>query len=170
MRLFEYSNDWFVNVASPPRTLELKVPPVLVALLTAALMGIVARAAPGFRWPLPARGLLAIGLALVGLLICAMGVAAFRRARTTVNPMTPAAASSLVGSGIYRLTRNPMYLGIALMLLGWAVFLSNALALCLPAGFVLYMDRYQIRPEERALASRFGHEFAAYASRVRKWL
>lgn len=152
------------------RTLELKVPPVVVALLTAALMGIVARAAPGLGWSLPAGGLLATGLALVGLLICAMGLAAFKRARTTVNPMTPGTASTLVRSGIYRLTRNPMYLGIALMLLGWAVFLSNALAFCLLAGFPLYMNRYQIRPEERALASRFGHEFAAYASRVRRWL
>jgi protein-S-isoprenylcysteine O-methyltransferase Ste14 len=151
-------------------TLELKVPPVVVALVTAALMGIVARAGPGFRWSLPARGLLATGLALVGLLVGAMGVAAFRRARTTVNPMTPGASSSLVRSGIYRLTRNPMYLGIALTLLGWGVFLSNALALCLPAGFVLYMNRFQIGPEERALAARFGDEFAAYSSRVRRWL
>jgi len=152
------------------RSLELKVPPVVVVLLTAALMWLVAWAAPAFRFSFPARGLLAIGLALVGFLTSATGVASFRRAATTVNPMAPDSASSLVRSGIYRLTRNPMYLGLGLILLGWAVFLSNALALCLLPGFVLYMNRYQIEPEERALSRRFGHEFATYTSRVRRWL
>ena len=152
------------------RRLELKVPPVVVVLVTAALMWFAARAAPRFTFPLPGRRILASGLAMLGVLVCAMGVVAFRRARTTINPMTPAAASSLVRSGIYGLTRNPMYLGLGLILLGWAVYLSNAVAACALPGFVAYMNRYQIEPEEAALASRFKEEFAAYASRVRRWL
>ena len=63
-----------------------------------------------------------------------------------------------------------MYLGLLLVLLGWAIHLSNALAVLLLPALILYMNRFQIVPEERALATRFGQEFAAYKSRVRRWL
>ena len=92
------------------------------------------------------------------------------RAGTTVNPIKPETAGSLVVSGIYRRTRNPMYLGFLLGLAGWAVFLSNALAFIFLPVFVLYLNRFQIRREERALASVFGKDFAAYQSKVRRWL
>jgi len=151
-------------------TLELKVPPVVVVLVTAALMWLVAWATRALGFLFRAHGLIAMGLALVGLLICVMGVASFKRARTTVNPMTPGSSSSLVQWGVYGLTRNPMYLGLSLILLGWTVFLSNVLAFCLLPAFVLYMNRFQIEPEEKALTLRFGQEFIAYASRVRRWL
>jgi len=73
-------------------------------------------------------------------------------------------------SGVYRLTRNPMYLGFLLVLLGWAIFLSNALAFLLLPAFIFYMNRFQIEPEEKALTSLFGQQFVAYTSRVRRWL
>jgi protein-S-isoprenylcysteine O-methyltransferase Ste14 len=84
--------------------------------------------------------------------------------------MTPEAASSLVVAGIYRVTRNPMYLGFLLILLGWAAWLSNVLALLPLAGFVIYMNVFQIRPEERALEALFGPEFEAYKKQVRRWI
>jgi protein-S-isoprenylcysteine O-methyltransferase Ste14 len=150
--------------------LQLKVPPVIVTLATALAMGLVAYATPTFRMPLPVRGAVSCALALGGLTTAVSGVIAFRRAGTTVNPMTPDSSSALVRSGIYRLTRNPMYLGFGLVLLAWAAFLSNVLAFGLLPAFVLYMNRYQIEPEERALAGRFGDDFAGYAARVRRWL
>jgi protein-S-isoprenylcysteine O-methyltransferase Ste14 len=150
--------------------LELKVPPVALLLVTAALMWGVARAASGLGFRLPMREFIGTGFALAGLVVSAVGVAAFKRAQTTVNPMQPGAASSLVVSGIYRRTRNPMYLGFALVLLGWAAFLSNALAGVLLPTFVLYMNRFQIWPEERALKARFGQAFVDYTSQVRRWL
>jgi protein-S-isoprenylcysteine O-methyltransferase Ste14 len=108
---------------------------------------------------------------LAGAVVCALGVAAFRRARTTVNPMKPSSSSALVVSGIYHRTRNPMYLGFALVLLGcWVVFSSNALGFTLLPAFVLYMNRFQIMPEERALEARFGREFVDYTRRVRRWI
>ena len=107
---------------------------------------------------------------LAGAAASIAGVAAFRRARTTVNPLKPDSASSLVDSGIYRLTRNPMYLGFALALLGWGIFLSNPLSLAMLFVFVGYMNRFQIVPEERALESLFGDAFKAYRSKVRRWL
>ncbi len=87
-----------------------------------------------------------------------------------MNPIKPGAASSLVSSGVYRFTRNPMYLGLSVTLLGWAVFLSNWLALLAVPVFVLYINRFQIDPEERVLSSLFGAEYAAYKEKVRRWL
>ena len=150
--------------------LELKVPPVGVVLVMAALMWLVSGAVPAFGFVFPARDLFAVSLAVAGAVTSAMGVASFWRARTTVNPMKPDSASSLVVSGIYARSRNPMYLGLLVALVGWAIYLSNALAFLLLPAFILYMNRFQIEPEERALASLFGQEFAAYKSRVRRWL
>jgi protein-S-isoprenylcysteine O-methyltransferase Ste14 len=97
-------------------------------------------------------------------------VVAFRRAGTTVNPMKPESSSSLVVSGIYAFTRNPMYLGFLFALLAWAIYLSHPAAFLVLPLFVWYMNRFQIEPEERALASLFGEAFTTYAARVRRWL
>ena len=150
--------------------LKLKIPPLAVAVLVAALMRLVTWAAPACSFVIPASNLLAAGFAVAGVFMIALGVASFRRAETTVNPMKPDTASSLVLSGVYRVTRNPMYLGFLLLLAGWASFLSNALAFLLLPTFVFYMNYFQIEPEERALAARFGHQFVDYKSRVHRWL
>lgn len=152
------------------RSLELKIPPVALGLLLGALMGVAAWITPGLRFALPAGRLIALGLAGAGVIIAILGVVSFRRAKTTVNPLNPEAASALVVSGIYRLTRNPMYLGMLLVLLGWGVFLANALALPGALAFIPLMNRLQIGPEERFLAARFGPAFTAYQSAVRRWL
>jgi protein-S-isoprenylcysteine O-methyltransferase Ste14 len=149
---------------------RLKIPPVVTGLLLGGLMWAAARTAPDFGFMLPARRIGALLLALTGVGIALLGVISFRRARTTVNPLHPEAASTLVVSGVYRFTRNPMYLGLLLVLLGWAVFLANALAFVFPAIYVPLMNRLQILPEERALAEKFGAGFADYKSQVRRWL
>jgi protein-S-isoprenylcysteine O-methyltransferase Ste14 len=152
------------------KVLELKVPPLAVVLFTAALMWLVSWAAPAFEFVFPARDFLAVSFAAAGAVTIVLGAASFRRAGTTFNPMKPDSTSSLVVSGVYALTRNPMYLGFLLVLVGLAIFLSNALAFLLLPVFIFYMNRFQIAPEERALTSRFGQEFVAYKSRVRRWL
>jgi len=150
--------------------LELKVHPLLVVAVTACLMWAIAWLLPALNLALPGRTPAAILAALTGVLIALAGVVEFRRARTTTNPLTPANATSLVAGGIYRMTRNPMYLGLALALLGWGSFLSNPLSLAVLFLFVAYMNRFQIALEEKALESLFGEEFAAYRSKVRRWL
>jgi len=152
------------------RFLELKIPPVALALLLGALMWVAARTIPAFGFTLPVGRILGVGLALAGVIIAILGVVSFRRARTTVNPLHPEAASALVVSGIYRLTRNPMYLGLLLVLLGWAVYLANAATFIVPVAYVPLMNRLQIIPEERALTALFGPVFADYQSKVRRWL
>lgn len=151
-------------------SLELKAPPVAVSLLAGAGMWLMAKAFPALTFPFPYRQAVAAALAVAGAVVAVLGVATFRRARTTVNPIKPQSASSLVTTGIYRFSRNPMYLGILLLLAGWAVYLANAPALILLPAFVLYMNRFQITPEERALSALFGSEFAAYKQRVRRWM
>ena len=150
--------------------LELKLPPVGVVLVMAALMWFVSGIVPALGFVLPAREFVAVIFAVAGLAAGVMGIVSFAQAKTTVNPMKPDAASSLVVSGLYARSRNPMYLGLLLILIGWAVYLSNVVAFLLLPGFILYMHRFQIEPEERALASLFGQEFVAYKSRVRRWL
>ena len=149
--------------------LELRVPPVALMAVAAGLMWVAARAVPSLRFDLPGSVLIAALIAMAGACVAIAGVVHFRRAGTTVNPMTPDASSALVVRGIYRRTRNPMYLGFAATLLGWALYLSNAAALVVLPLFIVYMNRFQIRPEERALEARFGPEFDAYRSSVRRW-
>ena len=150
--------------------LELKVPPLLVWLVFAGAMLGVAYVAPGLSFTLPARFALALALVALGGAVAFAGVVAFRSKRTTVNPLTPSASSSVVSSGVYRVSRNPMYLGFFLALAGWALYLSNAAAALLLPAFVAYMTQYQIKPEERALLAKFGPEFVQYMARVRRWV
>jgi len=150
--------------------LELKIPPPVVALLTALAMWGLARydSAP-VAWiflRIPVASL----LLLTGLLFDAAGFLTFRRVRTTINPMRPKSTSTLVQSGVYKLTRNPMYLGLACILCGWAVYLWSPWALCGPLAFVAYITRFQIIPEERVLTVLFGEVYSAYRAKVGRWL
>jgi len=151
-------------------SLELKIPPVALALLAGAAMWVLTVAAPSFAWQLPYRQVIAMILAVCGVTVALGGVASFRRASTTVNPTKPGETTSLVTTGIYRLSRNPMYLGFLLALVAWAVFLANLLALFPVVAFIAYMNRFQIVPEERVLSVMFGNEFEAYKQRVRRWV
>lgn len=120
--------------------------------------------------PFAARVGVAVVLASVGLTFGVAAMLSFLREKTTMNPIKPGAASSLVTGGVFRFTRNPMYLSLLLYLLAWTAYLSNWLALLLVPVFVLYINQLQIKPEERALSALFGSEYASYKARVRRWL
>lgn len=131
-------------------------------------MPALARVAPGLTFPISSAIAFAVGA--IGLSLDAIALVHFLRSRTTVNPLKPDSASALVTGGIYRFTRNPMYLGLATLLLAWAIYLGNLAALAGVPLFILYMNRFQIAPEERALEARFGAEYRLYRARVRRWL
>ena len=152
------------------RALELKIPPPVLALVIAFAMWGISLATSRFEISPAFRYAAAILIALVGFGSAISGVRAIRRARTTTSPVKPEAATFLVTSGPYRFTRNPMYLGLCLVLLAWAVFLSSAWAVLGPVAFVLYMNQFQIAPEERVLSKLFGQAFTEYQSKVRRWL
>ncbi|MEG3000101.1 MAG: isoprenylcysteine carboxylmethyltransferase family protein [Comamonas sp.] len=150
--------------------LEHKIPPPLVALSCAAAVYGLSVWLPQLTLDWPGRSLCAAVIALCGLACDAAGIWAFRRHRTTVNPLSPHKASAIVQDGIYRFTRNPMYVGMALLLTAWAVWQGQPLGLLALALFVAYITRFQIQPEERALQAKFGADYTDYMARVRRWL
>lgn len=150
--------------------LEHKIPPPLVALSCAAVVYGLSVWLPQLTQDWPGRSLVAALVALCGLACDAAGIWAFRRHRTTVNPLSPHKASAVVQDGIYRFTRNPMYVGMALLLTAWSVWLGQPLGLLALALFMAYITRFQIQPEERALYAKFGADYTAYMARVRRWL
>ena len=152
------------------RALEHKIPPPIVAALIATAMWGISSLPPALPLAPALRQLLAAALAMVGVTFDLLGLLAFRRSRTSINPMKPGKASALVTGGVYQVTRNPMYVGLALLLAAWAVHLSTLWPFLGPALFVLYMNRFQIGPEERVMRDKFGEQYAAYAGRVRRWL
>ena len=137
--------------------------------MAGAMLG-VTYALPMLSFEVPGRIVIALALAALGAACAIAGVIAFRRRRTTVNPLVPHEASAIVSAGIYRVSRNPMYLGFLLILAGCAVYLANGGAALLLPVFVAYMTRYQIVPEERALLAKFGPEYQEYLTRVGRWL
>jgi len=127
-------------------------------------------AAPGLTGVYAGRIAIACAVFALGVAAALAGVVEFRRARTTVNPLHPEKATAVVDSGIFRISRNPMYLGMLLALVAWALFLANPVTLAGPVLFVLFMNRFQIVPEERALTALFGDGYRVYLGRVRRWL
>lgn len=150
--------------------LELKIPPLLIFVACATTMWLLAKAAPMATYALPTKGLLALGIAAAGGAFAGGAICSFIRARTTLHPSHPGKSTALVTSGVYALTRNPMYLAILLVLAGWTAYLANLAALLGLPLFVAYLNRFQILPEERALTALFAEDFADYCKRVRRWL
>ena len=151
-------------------TLDLKVPPPFVALLFGFLTWLASPLVDPAEIPFGIRVGAAIAVACTGAVFGVSAMVWFRRAKTTMSPIKPGAASVLVTGGVFRFTCNPMYLSLLLYLFAWALYLSNSLALLFLPLFVLYINRFQIAPEERTLSSLFGPEYAAYTGRVRRWL
>ncbi|KTF17940.1 methyltransferase family protein [Pseudoalteromonas sp. H105] len=145
-----------------------KIPPVIVVLIFAGLMALIAHfSVVDFN-----AYIIHVTVILVctGVSFCVAGVVSFKIAKTTVNPSKPDQASELVTSGVYRISRNPMYVGFAFILLGWGVWLASILAILTIVGFVTYLTQFQIIPEERALTTLFGQQFTDYKAKVRRWL
>ena len=147
-----------------------KIPPVLLLLINGALMWLLARtdfAYPfDFGYPLLAASI----FVLLGAGIAVSAVREFRRVHTTVNPMRPENATTLVDTGVFAFSRNPMYLGLALLLVGWGTWLGSAGSFAVIVLFVLAMTVLQIKPEENALAQIFGDDYVKYCQRVRRWI
>lgn len=148
----------------------MRIPPGLVALAGGMAIWLLARYVPVSRIAVPGNRVMAAVTFGIGVALMLLGVASFLRARTSVDPLHPEKASTLVVTGIYRFTRNPMYLGFALMLLALALRLSVWPGLLIVGLFVACMNRFQIRPEEAALDARFGDAAREYRRSVRRWI
>lgn len=150
--------------------LDLRVPPLVVWSLFAAAISAAAHGFPSMNLPFAGHRVAAVIAVLGGSVVAVAAIVAFRRAKTTVNPLAPEKASSVVTSGIYRLTRNPMYCAMAAALLGIVLWWVSMPGLVLVGAYCAYITRFQILPEEQALLALFGDDFSNYMSRVRRWI
>ena len=150
--------------------LELRIPPPLVMLLFMVTVFGFDKIMPFTLFYLPWLTYASvISLVTLGGVIALWGMKEFKNAKTTVNPLKPESSSSLVSSGIYQYTRNPMYLGLLLILLSAVIYSQHPLGLVSALGFVAYMNRFQIEPEEKMLVKLFGEEFVDYSNQVKRW-
>ncbi|KZL19622.1 hypothetical protein PsAD2_01901 [Pseudovibrio axinellae] len=149
---------------------KLRFPPVLVFAGFAILIWITALFLPGnVQLHGVETAFLVIGIGAGGY-FGVTGLSEFRRARTTANPTHPENASAIVCEGIFSKTRNPMYLGLQFILLGWAIYQGNLFAIPVALGFAAYITAFQIIPEEAILEENFGEEYLKYKARVRRWM
>ena len=147
-----------------------KIPPPIVALISVAIMFGISRLLPEFTFIMPFKEIIVAILLLASISIMAAGIWEFRRASTTVNPLKPDTASSLVDGGIFNFTRNPMYLGMTGIQLALFIYLGNIISALLIPLFVMFIHHFQIKPEEQAMAKLFPSAFAPYCQRVRRWV
>ena len=149
--------------------MKLKIPPAFVVLSFGLLMYLLARFLPVGSFDFFGREYLIKVLLGAAIGIAVVSMVQFYRAKTTIDPLTPSKASQLVTNGIYQYSRNPIYLALLLILLAWGLWLENAFNTILAAGFVYYMNAFQILPEEKALFQIFGKDYQQYCKKVRRW-
>lgn len=150
--------------------MSLRIPPPIVALLALISMWLAAQYLQIWQFEVPYQVGVAAILVALGIIIDLVSIAAFRRAKTTVTPLAPEKASQLVVTGLYRISRNPMYLGLLLILTGAMVWLGSGANVFILVSFVAYITAFQIKPEEDRLERIFGPQYQAYKRRVRRWL
>lgn len=149
--------------------MKLKVPPVLVLIVFGVLMYLLACFLPVGYFDFFGRKYVAYALLVLASGIGLISLIQFFKSKTTVDPTAPSKATNLVISGVYQFSRNPMYLGMLLILLAWGIWLGNAFNVLLAAGFVGYMNKFQIIPEEEALGEMFGAAYKQYCTLTRRW-
>lgn len=151
--------------------MKLKIPPLAQGAAALLLIWLLDRYIPVYRFDFRYQNMLAAAISLPGLFIAAAGIIAFRQSKTTVDPRRPEKASALVVQGVYKFTRNPMYLGLLLAIIGFALYLGALPGVIVaPVLFVLFINRFQIAPEESALSKKFGQDYIKYCTKVRRWL
>ena len=155
--------------------MEKKIPPPLVAIICGLLMKWIAGVdflennlvSDAFEL---IKLLIVLCLILTGLFIDVLAIFSFRKGKTTINPLNPNATSKLVINGVYKISRNPMYLGLVLFLCAWGLYLSSVFSFLIVPVFIFYITRFQIIPEEQVLEEIFSDEFLNYKQTVRRWI
>jgi len=149
---------------------KLRIPPPVQGLFWGLTMWSTAHFLPQFSFEFVAQKPFGFILIALGLSFDVVSIAAFLRAKTTPNPIHIEKASTLVTTGLYRISRNPMYLGLALVLTGWAILLGNPFNIISLALFIWLMNILQIKPEEAILSDKFGPKYFMYTQQVRRWV
>ena len=150
--------------------LKLKIPPPVYFLLFAAVMWLLARDWPVLHWLPPPWNYTGLVLMLGAALLGVWSLVLFVKSHTTVNPLHPEKTKTLVTDGLYRYTRNPMYIGLLVMLIGWAIYLGSLTPFFVLPAFVWLITQLQILPEEQMLSEKFGQAYQDFLQRVPRWL
>ncbi len=160
----------YPNSLSNPSTKKLYFPPLLQFFVYFIVGYILTRVFLALSFNEKALLWLSVPMIGIGILLLILAVRIFVKADTTINPIKASKASSLVTWGLYRFTRNPMYLGLLLTMIGGSLTLQNLAAFCGPVLFFISMTILQIKPEEHALKSKFGKTYIDYCQQTRRWL
>ncbi len=154
--------------------LELKIIPVVQVLICLVLIWLIDSISPEFRYTFSNNpnlsNYLCIVIVTISVVIASKAIIDFKNSATTVNPTTPEQSTTVVDTGIYAYSRNPMYLAMLLALVACACWFENLLGFVVLPLFIAYISKYQIIPEERALAELFGENYLQYKTKVRRWL
>ena len=151
-------------------SLKLKIPPPIIGLICALLMWLISRVFTSLEFKFPLAIFTSMGLLAIALCIDILALLRFKASKTTINPMKPSSTSVMVEDGIYRFSRNPMYLGLAIILCAWGVYLGNFISLLLLPVFILYITAFQIIPEEQIMTNLFKEKYIQYKQKVRRWI
>ena len=148
--------------------IKTKIPPPLVALTFGFLINYTKNIFPKIE--ISNDIIFGSFMIIIGLIIILSAIILFKKYQTTITPLNPSNATKLITDGIYKFSRNPMYLGLLLVLLGISIILNPVGGLSLIPLFILYLNLFQIIPEENAMVDLFKDEFSEYQKNVRKWI
>ena len=150
--------------------LEHKIPPPILMLLCTVLMWLTSKLDELVTIPSSSKIVLIFILVVCAMIFIFGGIACFKKSNTTINPLQPETASKLVITGIYQISRNPMYVGLSILLFAWSIYLTSIFAFAWVGIFMMTIQYLQIIPEERALTKLFGDDYKSYQAKVRRWL
>lgn len=150
--------------------LKLKIPPPIYALSIATLMWFLNQYTPIIHWISPPWNTIGLVLMIIAFSFELWSALLFFRSNTTVNPLKPDNSKTIVTSGLYQFSRNPMYVGLLMVLFGYAMWLGSLSPFLLLPLFFGIITTMQIIPEEQALEKNFGQQYLDYKARVRRWL
>ncbi|MBS9777871.1 MAG: isoprenylcysteine carboxylmethyltransferase family protein [Gammaproteobacteria bacterium] len=150
--------------------MKLKVIPVAQVIISAITMFALAKTFPSKDLVIPEKNIISTVILFLGITITLLGVIEFRKKNTTLDPRHPEKTQQLVTTGIYRLSRNPMYLGFLITLISWFIALANIVSFMVIPFFVVFINRFQIKPEETLLLQKFSSVYSQYCKKSRRWI
>jgi protein-S-isoprenylcysteine O-methyltransferase Ste14 len=152
------------------KRLHLRIPPPIVAIICGLIIWKLSEVLPVHAVDAETRHGIAYTLFGMAGTIDIWALLSFRKQKTTIDPRYPHKTSSIVTCGIYSYSRNPMYLGLVLILSATGIYFATFFGFFVIIVFILYINTFQINPEEDALEKQFGEEYLSYKDRVRRWI
>ena len=146
----------------------IKIPPPILVLILTSLVYFSSTKLESIY--LPYRQTVSVLILIIGLVVIISPVFDFIKSKTTVNPVKFQNVNRLVTTGIYRYSRNPMYLGMILIIISTTVYYLNLLSVFSPLIFYIWINKFQISREEIFLEGKFGNEYLKYKSKTRRWI